>query len=123
MKTSTLIELIEKAETGDRRLDKKFAAAIGWQSHYGYQDNPSTGKRETIVVWVDPKTGFESRIPQYTSSLEDSKEAAQAMFSNEAIAVSWGNGSATAALSDARISATAATPALALCSALLKAMG
>ncbi len=123
MKTSTLIELIEKAEIGDRRLDKKFAAAIGWQSHYGYQDNPNTGQRETIVVWIDPKTGFESRIPQYTTSLEDSKEAAEAVFSQEAVAVSWGKGNATAAFSDAKVRATAATPALALCSAILRAMG
>lgn len=122
MKTSRVIDLLEQAESGNRRLDKKFAAALGWQSYEQDQLHPDSLRIERIVVWVHPKTKQPSKIPRYTTNLDAMYDLASEIFEDRACAVAWEPGSASAKVGASTDASEAKTPMLALCLAVLRAM-
>jgi hypothetical protein len=115
------IQAVQNAKEGSRPLDRQVAEAIGWRRELKEVTDDS-GKTISRGMWYPPNSEKSGTIPSYTSDLD----AAQKIVSLIGPAAAQGGCSWEPGKASAQIvgfpAVEARTPALALCSAAMRAM-
>jgi hypothetical protein len=115
------IQAVQSATEGSRPLDRQVAEAIGWTRKLKEVTDDS-GKTTSRGIWYPPNSDQAGTIPNYTSDLD----AAQTILSLVGETVSQGGCSWEPGKASAQIvgfpAVEARTPALALCSAAMRAI-
>lgn len=90
----------------------EIAKLVGYKSTPG----PANDDSEATVIWLAPRTKTPTRIPRFTTSLDDAKALAELLVPQHIAGVTYGHEDyCSAGVNDSR--ANAATPAIALCMA------
>ena len=107
------------ASTGpDRQLDGEIARAVGW-SRRTEPVKDVAGSTSLKTTWYLPDSEDIGRLPFYTTNLQAAYELFEQLCPNRSAGVSWGDGYASAEVSEGSVIERAATPALALCALAL----
>lgn len=111
-----LINELQQATGPSRRLDLGIAVAVGYRRT---ETDRIATEGETVPrnLWLVPNGKAVDRVPNFTESIHQANLLAEEF--SKTVAISWEPGTATAKVGDGPY-CQAATPALALCIAILK---
>lgn len=119
MALEDFIRTLEKAERGARPLDSTIAKAMGWKTNVEHIRHAENAESVRKVTWYTPD-GDERLVPNFTTSIDDALLLLSMIGATGSGGVSWVDGRGTAVIEDGPY-CEAATPALALCIAAMKA--
>jgi hypothetical protein len=114
----TVIGRLLEATRGDREIDYMIALVMGWKR----VDRPAADNKtadQKRVLWLVPNGKEESKVPTYTSNLQDAYSLALQIGPRRVAGCSWEPGKASAAF-EGEAPVQAATPILALCAACME---
>jgi hypothetical protein len=114
----SIIDALSRATGPDRRLDIEIALLVGYRRKIEHVSDGPDLEPVRRVLWIPPTKNDPEMIPHFTKSLDNAYDLAQTIAPGSVGGCSWENGSATARIDDGPYCA-AATPALALCIAVL----
>ncbi|MDX0498674.1 hypothetical protein CN074_21580 [Sinorhizobium medicae] len=120
MEVDILIARLESAEMGERAMDAAIGRLLGWRKKVEYVKRSDDGAAVKRTLWVVPAGNETGIVPQFTTSIDAAMLLVNEMAADGAGGVSWANGKGTAIIGDGPY-CVAATPALALCIAALRA--
>lgn len=112
MPYTQLLDRLKAARAPERTLDLAIAMLLG------YRREVVEDKGDKTVNWYAPTGGTAERIPLFTSSVDDARELANALFPGHVAGCSWESGMASAKIDDGPY-IEAPSPALALCIAVI----
>lgn len=119
MAISDLVDELQQAPEGSRKLDTAIALIIGWRRRVEQTENTENdGGTSRRVLWLVPSSNDVGKVPFFTSSIDAAFELAREISPDDEVGVSWAGGINTAVLGESGYF-HAATPALALCAAAL----
>lgn len=119
MAISDLVDELQQAAEGSRKLDTAIALIIGWRRRVEQTENTENdGGPSRRVLWLVPSSNDVGKVPFFTSSIDAAFELAREISPDDEVGVSWAGGINTAVLGESGYF-HAATPALALCAAAL----
>lgn len=121
MALSDLIKQIEGATAPGRDIDVEIALLLGWRRKVEYVKQDEHGEPVRKVFWVVPTGGDYGKVPRYTSSVDAAMTVVQEVAPGIVGGVSWEEDGRGAAILGDGTYCQAATPAMALCIAALKA--
>jgi len=117
---SEVINNLQVAKIGSRRLDVEIATIFGWRKGEQVRVNPQTGVEELKPAWLMPHSELPGKVPFYTSDLQAAYELAQELAPGHVGGVYSGKDSGRARIGLENPIAEAANAALALCIAALQ---
>ncbi|MBP2233695.1 hypothetical protein J2Z31_000185 [Sinorhizobium kostiense] len=120
MDLNELLPELEKATGPSRILDAAIGRLVGYKRKVEYRKSNRTGGTVRRVFWIVPSGDDFVRMPHFTDSLDAAVELASIIVADRLRGVSWVNGTATACIDDGAYY-HGATPALAICIAVLSA--
>ncbi|SEH27930.1 hypothetical protein [Rhizobium sp. NFR12] len=106
---------LRTASEGTRDLDIMIAELIGWQRRTLKITDTATGRVKERPQWMPPESDSPSKVPQYTTDMDDSYFLARESANGSRIAFSWEKGSASAVVGSTSHISEAPTLSLALC--------
>ncbi|PND18628.1 hypothetical protein CN934_26855 [Ensifer sp. MMN_5] len=121
MAIADLIADLEKASEGHRSLDAAIGILLGWRRKVEYLKTEEGGEPVRRVFWIVPSGDDPGRVPYFTTSIEDAFLLARTIAPGHTGGVSWDDDGRGTAIVDGGPYCEAATPALALCAAALRA--
>ncbi|MBD9641950.1 hypothetical protein IB277_37440 [Ensifer sp. ENS07] len=120
MAIEALINELKAASEGSDRLDAMMAILTGWRRRMEYiRENEVEGPNRK-VIWISPDGRDYDNLPSFTTSLDDAFSSARNVAGNEYLGFVWRDNRGYAVIGDCPHS-DAATPALALCVAVVRA--
>lgn len=115
-----LISNLEKAAEGGRAFDVEIGLLMGWRRKVEHVKTDEHGEPERRIFWIVPSGKDPGTVPHYSTSLDAALLLARTVSPGHSGGVSWVDGKGTAIINDGPY-CVAATPALALCVAALRA--
>ncbi|MCA1494657.1 hypothetical protein I6F11_27670 [Ensifer sp. NBAIM29] len=121
MAVRDLIGEIENASAPERHLDSAIGILLGWKRKVEYVKTDEHGEPVRKVFWIVPTGDDYGKVPRFTNSLDAAMMLAREISPDSVGGVSWEkDGQGTAVLGEGPY-CRAATPAMALCVAALRA--
>ncbi|MEY9102024.1 hypothetical protein [Sinorhizobium fredii] len=115
-----LIKDLEEAKGPSRELDAALAILLGYKRKVEQVRDPASGEQTRRSFWIHPGGQDPGRVPQFTALLDDAHLLAETVSPEVALGVSWDESGGHAKVGNGPY-CSAATPAIALCVATLKA--
>lgn len=113
---------LRSASDGTRELDIMIAELIGWERRTLKITDTATGSVRERPQWMRPGTDAPTKVPLYTSDIDDACALAASVADGDRIAFSWEQGEAHATVGQSGRFSKAPTPQLALCIASVLAI-
>ncbi len=123
MRVIDVIEQLEGATEGFRELDMEVAKVLGWRRSSRAVTDSSTNATKIETIWINPLSEQAGRVPRYTTNVQSAYELAMQLLPSSVCAVKWDGTQGWAWMDSSETPIFAATPALALCAATLRACG
>jgi hypothetical protein len=120
MTIAQLIATLENANRAERVFDGAIGSILGWRQKVEYVKTDPNGEPAKKVFWIVPSGDNSGVVPPFTTSIDSAIELMEAIAPNDRWGVSFVDGVGTAIIGTGPY-CHAATPALALCIASLKA--
>lgn len=118
MNIDDLLQALKTSDGPDRALDEEIAQVAGWKKHEEPFKDPATGEQKKRTLWLVPKKNNAGRLPQYTADIQEAWRLSQALMPGNVGGFGWEDGMAHARINDGPY-VRAATPAIAICIAIL----
>jgi hypothetical protein len=116
------IQALLHASEGSRTLDGQLASALGWRRKLERYVEPITGDARSRNFWIKPGEETPIVCPRLTSSFNAAYGLATDLLPRSCFACVWEDGKARVSIDNEKSVSYAATPALALCAAVLRAL-
>ncbi|MBW9090825.1 hypothetical protein JNB91_23725 [Rhizobium wenxiniae] len=113
---------LRSATEGSRDLDIMIAELIGWERRTLRITDTATGSVRERPQWMKPGTHEPTKVPLYTSDLDDTMILAESVADGDRIAFSWEADEAHATVSRSGRISKAPTLELAICVASVLAI-
>lgn len=114
-----LIQELQEATEGTRKLDAAIALLVGWKRQVDTtRIDRKTGQPVKRSIWIVPSSNDVGKVPFFTTSLDAAYELAREVAPEDAIGVSFVAGVFTATVGSSGY-VHGSTSALALCAAIV----
>lgn len=123
MNVIDVVEQLENATEGFRELDMEVAKIIGWRRSTRAITDATTNASKIEAIWINPSSDQPGRVPRYTTNIHSAFELTKQILPSCVGAVKWEGNRGSAWIDSKGEPVVAATPALALCAAALRAYG
>ncbi|HEV7434619.1 MAG TPA: hypothetical protein VGO22_07090 [Pseudorhizobium sp.] len=117
MKVEQIIDELKAAPAAVRQLDFAIAKSLGWRRVGTIEEADGNQEETRSTVWFDRHGNRQSKVPRFTESIQAAFDFVHLVFPNSTGGVSWESGMAHAKVGESLVQA--ATPAIALCLAVL----
>ncbi len=121
MAITGLIRELENASAGQRSFDAAIGLLLGWTRKVEHLKTDGGGEAARKVLWIAPLSDEPGNVPHFSTSIEAALLFARTISPNHVGGVSWDEDGRGTAIIEGGPYCVAASPALALCIAALKA--